>query len=99
MPNWKRAERRVAKAVGGERRPVRGRGEPDVVAPGLDLEVKYRRALPRWLKEAVEQASGRRRSLKAAVLLERGKHIDSALVVMKMREFRRLLRRARDEGV
>ncbi len=55
---WKKAERVIARRLGGERIPVTGRaGRPDVAHPLLAVEVKTRRTLPRWLLEALAQAS------------------------------------------
>ena len=58
---WKRAEREVAAALGGQRLPNSGRGQPDVEAPGfgraLAVQVKTTTALPLWLTAAVEQAA------------------------------------------
>ena len=54
---WKRAERDVARLLGGRRLPVSGKAEPDVVTDTLAAEVKCR-TLPDWLKNALDQASG-----------------------------------------
>ena len=53
---WKRAERAVAAALGGQRLPNVGRGQPDVRLPGWGLQVKTRHELPAWLWSAVQQA-------------------------------------------
>lgn len=91
MPDtaWKRAERRVAARLHGRRNPVRGRGESDVNAPGLAIEVKYRTRFPNWLKEAVAQAAIARigGQLPAVVLVERGQEIGKALVLMALVDF------------
>jgi hypothetical protein len=49
MKDWKTAERRIAKELGGTRVPVTGRGRgdvPDIEHPALSVEVKSRRRLP-----------------------------------------------------
>ncbi len=62
---WKRHERQVARALGGERAPVSGRPSPDALTERWAVEVKVRRVLPRWLTTALSQveagarASGR----------------------------------------
>jgi len=54
---WKAQERQVATALGGQRLPNIGRGQPDVRAPGgLAIQVKTRAALPDWLWAAMDQA-------------------------------------------
>ncbi len=59
--NWKNLERTAARKLGGER-VWRGdnfyQSAPDVEHPGLSIECKYRKALPKWLVEAMEQAKG-----------------------------------------
>jgi hypothetical protein len=55
-PAWKRHERQVARALGGERLPNIGRRAPDVLSPSWAVEVKTRRSLPRWLLAAIAQA-------------------------------------------
>lgn len=58
MPDnrWKRHERVIAFMLGGQRQPNTGRPSPDVTVPGLAVEVKTRKQLPKWLTEAIEQA-------------------------------------------
>jgi hypothetical protein len=53
---WKRHERLVARALGGERLPNAGRRGPDALAGPWAIEVKTRRSLPRWLLTALSQA-------------------------------------------
>ena len=56
---WKRSERRIASLVGGTRVPVSGRGRgdnPDIRCDWLSPEVKSRRTLPLWLRQAMVQA-------------------------------------------
>jgi hypothetical protein len=55
-PRWKRHERLIARALGGERLPNIGRRAPDVLSPSWAVEVKTRRSLPRWLLAAIAQA-------------------------------------------
>ncbi|MBX6773196.1 MAG: hypothetical protein IRY83_15845 [Chloroflexi bacterium] len=60
MPDraWKRTERAIARHLGGQRRPVTGRGsQPDVAAPRLAIEGKHRKALPTRLTRALTQAA------------------------------------------
>ncbi len=54
---WKRVERQIAAALGGQRLPNSGIGQPDVRLPGFALQIKTRRELPGWLWAAVDQAA------------------------------------------
>lgn len=90
MSDWKRAERRIAKAVHGQRIPVSGRaGMPDIAHPKLSVEVKSRRTLPRWLVAALSQAerAAQPNQLPIAVLHEHGQPYAKALVVMRLDAF------------
>ena len=54
---WKRHEREIAAAMGGIRLPNVGRGQPDVIAGNVAVQVKTRKVLPSWLTNAVDQAT------------------------------------------
>lgn len=54
--SWKREEREVAREMGFERNPNTGFGHPDIDAGPFAVEVKKRKELPGWFKEAHEQA-------------------------------------------
>ena len=54
---WKRQEREIARALGAERIPNNGGGQPDIRTPsGWAVQVKTRSELPAWLWAAVDQA-------------------------------------------
>lgn len=59
MPDkaWKAQERQIAALLGGVRLPNSGRGQPDVIAGNLAVQVKCTKALPAWLTAAVAQAT------------------------------------------
>lgn len=93
--SWKIAERRIAQALGGLRVPVSGRQRgdvPDIEHPTLSIEVKTRKALPKWIEDALEQAQaaaggeedGR---LPVAVLHQLGMPYRKALVVLRLEDF------------
>jgi hypothetical protein len=86
--SWKRDERRVAAAVGGQRLGP-GTDRADVRAQGLCCEVKRRAALPKWLTEAVQQARryAGEYDLPIAVIHQAGERIANALVVMRLADF------------
>ncbi len=54
---WKRHEREIATLLGGVRLPNNGRGQPDVIAGNLAVQVKTTKALLAWLTDAVDQAT------------------------------------------
>ena len=54
---WKRHEREIAAAMGGIRLPNVGRGQPDIIAGNVAVQVKTRKVLPSWLTDAVDQAA------------------------------------------
>ena len=88
---WKRAEREIAAALGGERVPVTGRKGADVAHEWLAPEVKSREELPKWLVEAVAQAragasEGR---LPMVVLPQVGARHAEDLVVLRLADWQR----------
>lgn len=89
---WKRSERRIAEVLGGRRVPVSGRGRgdaPDIEHPALSIEVKTRKSLPAWIKDALAQAeaSSTAGRVPVVVLHERGKRYASSLAVMRLEDF------------
>ena len=96
MKDWKQAERRVAELLGGKRVPVSGRGRgdaPDVATASLTVEVKSRKRLPRWIKDALAQAeaSAQTPQLPIVVLHEDGRRYADSLVVLRLADFKRRL--------
>ena len=53
---WKRQEREIAAALGTQRIPNNGAGQPDIRAHGWAVQVKTRKQIPAWLWAAVDQA-------------------------------------------
>ncbi len=96
MRSWKQCERRVAEILGGRRIPVSGRGRraaPDIEHPTLSVEVKSRKRLPAWIKDAVTQAeaSAQKPQLPVTVLHEDGRRYADSLVVLRLEDFVRRL--------
>jgi hypothetical protein len=90
---WKQCERVIAKRLGGVRTGPTGRGGPDILALHLAVEVKTRKTLPAWLKEAVRQAvagAGGDR-LPLALLHEAGQRHDDDIACMRLVDLERLL--------
>ena len=86
---WKRAERMVAKRLGGRRVGNSGRNTEDVFHDWLSVEVKERRELPLWLQAAMAQAWHNAPSghLPLVVLHELGQRHDGDLVVLRLADF------------
>jgi len=70
---WKRAERRTAKDIGGERTWWE---LADAKGPSMSVEVKYRKQIPKWLWDAVDQArrNAENDEFPAVRLIERYRH-------------------------
>jgi hypothetical protein len=88
---WKATERATARLLGGERVPINGRGSaPDVEHDHLSIEVKHRRVMPQWIKDALDQAvaaSDGRQRLPIVVVHEHAKrHLDD-VVMVSMRDW------------
>jgi hypothetical protein len=93
---WKAVERAVARRLGGRRVPVTGRGgAPDVEHERLAVEVKHRKSLPAWLKEAIAQAVAAARDGKIGVVVlhEAGSRHTQDLVVIRLGDLEELLQR------
>lgn len=93
MPDrqWKQCERKVAELLGGERIAVSGRVRghaPDIAHGTLSLEVKSRKSIPRWLREAGEQAQAASTDgrLPVSVIHVQGKPYADALCVMRLED-------------
>jgi hypothetical protein len=90
--SWKRCEREIATILGGRRVPVTGRARgdvPDIRHRWLSIEVKSRKYLPAWLKDAIAQAraAATEHQLPVAILHEQGARHGSDLVVMRLSDF------------
>ena len=86
---WKASERAIAKRLGGERVGNRGCNTEDVAHDWLSVEVKTRKSLPAWLRDAMAQAernapAGR---LPMVVLHQVGQRHDKDLVVLSLGDF------------
>jgi hypothetical protein len=92
MTDWKRTERPVAAALGGQRVPVTGRARgdvPDVAHEWLAVEVKHRRTLPAWLWAALQQArsSAHNGQLPIVVLHEHGQRHADDMVLLRLADW------------
>ena len=54
---WKRQEREIARALGTQRLPNCGSGQPDLRVAGWAVQVKTRATVPQWLWAALDQAA------------------------------------------
>lgn len=91
---WKANERMIAKYIGCQRIPVSGRqrgDNPDLDHPHLACEVKLRKTIPAWLKDAMDQAQAskrRKNDMPVVIIRERGQRVEDALIVTTLGEFR-----------
>ncbi len=92
MTTWKHTERAIAKRLNGRRLGVTGGATPDVITDLLAVEVKHRKALPEWLKDALTQAERNADNrLPLVVLHEAGKRHADDLVLLRLQDLERLL--------
>jgi hypothetical protein len=90
---WKACERRVARYIGGLRKPITGRQRgdaPDVEHNWLGVEVKYRKKLPDWIKDAMSQAkaASRQSQMPVVIICEKGEEIGKCWILTELGEFR-----------
>ncbi len=91
MTAWKRTERAIAKRLNGKRLGATGRHGADILTDWLSVEVKHRRKLPQWLKDALDQAaSSAEGRLPIVILHERGQRHDEDIVLMRLEDLERL---------
>ena len=89
---WKATERYYADRFGGERVPITGRirgNVPDIRHKWLSIEVKFRKELPAWLHDAMDQAqkSKHGEQLPVVILHQNGKKHDDDFIVMTTKDF------------
>ncbi len=85
---WKRAERQVAKRLGGERVKRQGERAPDVVTPYLVADVKMRKRLPRWITDAIFRIRSLHGPRKMRILILEEEGFPYTLVVMELTDFK-----------
>lgn len=91
--SWKRSERAIAQALGGERIPVNGRAGPDIAHALLAPEVKSRAKVPAYLYDWLAQArngapAGR---LPCVILHAAGQAHAGDLVILSLSDLAELL--------
>ena len=89
MKTWKRAEKRVAEILGGQRVGNTGKATEDVRTRWLRVEVKTRKGFPLWIKRALAQVlrTTGPSQLGIVVLHEKGQRYDDSLVVLRLKDF------------
>lgn len=83
----KHTERRLAKLLGGRR--TGHLGKADVSAGLIRAEVKHRKTLPQWLKDALDQARGNAENgqLGVVILHEHGRHATNDVVCLSLADW------------
>jgi len=91
MTTWKHTERAIAKRLNGKRLGATGGATPDVITERLAVEVKHRKNLPEWLKDALAQAERNADNRLPLVALHEAdkRHADDAL--LRLQDLERLL--------
>ena len=98
---WKDVERAIAKRLGGERISNKGLGLHDVktgaattdVEAGLfSVEVKHRKALPKWILDALQQTSDNAKDGRIPIVLlhQARMHHDKDTIMLRLQDFERL---------
>jgi len=84
---FKHLERRVARALGGRRHGHLGGA--DVTGDWFSAECKYRKSVPAWLTNAVDQARRNAGStqLPVVIVATHGQRLQDALVVVRFSDF------------
>lgn len=93
MPDktWKATERAIAHRLGGVRVGCTGHNTPDVATSRLAIEVKTRRELPAWLRDAMQQAHDNAGERVPVVILHQiGRRHDDDLVLLRFADFEHL---------
>ena len=91
---WKVHERETAKALGGERVPITGRArgsEPDIKHDQWSLECKHRESVPKWIKNAMDQAEASIKNpeqVPVVVIHEKNQRRENDLVILRMKHFK-----------
>jgi hypothetical protein len=80
-------ERAIAQRLGGER--IGHLGGADIDAGWLSVEVKTRRTLPQWIRDAIAQTkrNGGVEQLSVVILHQQGQRHNGDLVVMTLADF------------
>lgn len=94
VKSWKRAETRAAKAFGAaRRRGPTGRDDNDFEHALISPEVKYRKALPKFLIACLEQARTARScagKIPVTIFLAHRMRVSDGLIVMRVSDFQEL---------
>ena len=92
----KALERFIAKDLGGRRVGILGKA--DVELPGMILECKERKRLPRFIAHCFEQVEKYESKLRRGVVLhELGQEHDEDIVMVRLKHFREILGRLKEE--
>ena len=87
-PLWKATERRIARILGGEVTERIGRRGVDVQSDWLAIEIKTRKALPGWIKDAVAYARAQAGDGKLGIAVLHELRSRDDLVVLSIHDFK-----------
>jgi hypothetical protein len=96
---FKGVERAIAKRLNGDR--IGQYGGADVQTDWLSVEVKSRKTLPQWIRDAIAQSKRNAgiSQLPIVILHQVGQRHDADLVVMALADFENWFGQAGDSGV
>jgi len=81
---WKRIEREEARKLGGKRIPIGTPGAPDVESDWLCVEIKARKRLPTWIKEALRSARAKAKDNQLGIVsLHEMREHDSLILISR----------------
>lgn len=99
---WKKFERKIAEELtllgdDAERIPVTGRVRghaADIKSNVFSIECKYRKEIPKWIKNAMDQAVKSSDGVKTPIvfLKERSAIIDDTLVILRLGDLKKEIR-------
>ena len=102
--NWKRHERETAKAFGSTRTGPTGKDNADIIACDgrLLIECKQRKAIPKWLKDAMAQVQGyvtqsEIEPIGIVILHETGQRHSADFVIMQRDDFLKCWEKMKNE--
>lgn len=91
---WKKFERKIAEELtqlgdNAERIPVTGRTRgyaPDIKSDVFSIECKYRKSVPKWIKDAMAQAVASSDGVKTPIvfLKEKSAVIDDTFIILRL---------------
>lgn len=93
---WKNVELALARLLDGSRVPITGRARgstPDIEHSDYSIEVKHRKAIPEWIKDAMNQAEASNKGgekLPIVILHEKHMRFEDSFVMVRLKDLKEL---------